>query len=167
MKSILLILLFCAGMSYSNSLEARDTSFYLIRHAEKQKDGTKDPSITKAGLERAKWIARYLSDKKITAIYSTNYKRTQETAAPTAQSSQINITSYDPRKLQTFAEELKSKTENALIVGHSNTTPYLASFLSGLEVQGLSEDQYDHIFIVKMDDHGTMSLKVEYSEPRN
>ncbi|OGI32636.1 MAG: hypothetical protein A2420_03995 [Candidatus Moranbacteria bacterium RIFOXYC1_FULL_44_13] len=54
-------------------------TFYLIRHGEKTNEEN-DAVLTKRGKIQAKKTARFLSDKKISKIISSPYKRTVETA---------------------------------------------------------------------------------------
>jgi len=143
-----------------------DTVIYLVRHAEKQSDGTRDPSLTDAGNVRAQAVAHRLSNAGLTKIYSTNYKRTQETAAPSAQMASLDVTPYDPRALEAFAIELKKLTTPALVVGHSNTTPVVANFLTGGQLPLLEEHQYDHLYVVTLKDDGTASVAIDFIEPR-
>lgn len=138
----LLILLSSFGASLANA----DGTIYLVRHAEKQDDGTKNPHLTKQGQKRADYLAQQLSLANITKIYSTNYNRTQETAKPLSDLLGISVQSYDPRKLEEFAETLKAEVGHAVIVGHSNTTPTLAALLSGEEVDAIDEDEYENLY---------------------
>ena len=64
--------------------EEQSTQYFLVRHAEKGQDDPKDPSLTAFGEARAQLLADELSKAGITAIYSTGYKRTQQTAQPLA-----------------------------------------------------------------------------------
>jgi broad specificity phosphatase PhoE len=57
---------------------------FVVRHAEKTTGGGNDPELSPAGHKRADALARILQDSQITAIFVTEFKRTQETAAPTA-----------------------------------------------------------------------------------
>lgn len=61
-----------------------DYTFYLVRHAEKVADDSNDPDLTAAGREQAVKIATRLKNKGITDIWSSDYQRTRETAAPPA-----------------------------------------------------------------------------------
>ena len=148
------------------SASAFDGTFYLVRHAEKQDDGTRNPSLTEAGAARADAIAQKLADTKLNTVYSTDYKRTIETATPTAKQHALEVTKYDPRKLKGFAAELKGMDGTHLIVGHSNTTPYLASLLIEEKLPMLTEKQYDRVYIVRIDDNGKATLEMDYTEPR-
>lgn len=145
---------------------AADATIYLVRHAEKVADGTSDPALTAEGEARAAWIADYMADKGLKAVYSTNYKRTRDTAAPSSATAGVEIQLYDPRKLQEFAESLKSLEGPVLVVGHSNTTPILAGLLVGEKYEELDESIYDHIYVVTLHDDGTATVRIDHSEPR-
>lgn len=129
-----------------------DSQYFLFRHAEKQKDGTNDPALTKKGELRAKRIAKLLENTHIDGLYSTNYKRTLGTIQPIHEAKELSIELYDPRKLAEFAKELKANTGTFVIAGHSNTTPQLASLLSDQAVPEMDETQYDDIFVVTIID---------------
>src|SRR5438094_7288802 len=64
----------------------------IVRHAEKAANGGNDPDLSSAGRGRAEALARILKDSGITAIFTTELKRTQETAAPTATSAHVTPT---------------------------------------------------------------------------
>ena len=144
MKRILILFLIVSFSFPSMAQQAIDkektSTYYFIRHAEKNKDdvNNKNPHLIEKGILRAlKWS--YVFEKvKFDAIYSTDYYRTKETATPTADKNNLEITIYDPRNIdaQAFIEATKSQT--VLVVGHSNSTP---SFVNKL----LGEDKYEQI----------------------
>jgi len=104
-------------------INSKTTVYYLIRHAEKDRTTlNKDPELTKKGLERAYNWAKIFENIDFDMISSTNYKRTQQTALPTASEKNLAIQKYDPSNLydQDFKEKTTGKT--VLVVGHSNTT---------------------------------------------
>lgn len=115
------------------TVKKETTTYYLIRHAEKDRSdaNNKNPNLTEAGHERALRWASYFDDFNLDAVYSTEYNRTQQTAAPTAEMKALSVQSYDPRNL--FDDEFKSATVNktVLIVGHSNTTPAFVNAIVG------------------------------------
>ena len=60
---------------------------------------TKDPDLSDAGRARAESLANVLKDAGITAIYATELKRTQQTAAPLARLSECR--GHDRRRRTT------------------------------------------------------------------
>ena len=70
---------------------AAQSQVFIVRHAEKAPIPAgaapmmaEDPDLSTAGQERAASLGVALKDAAITAIYATQYKRTQQTAAPLA-----------------------------------------------------------------------------------
>lgn len=145
---------------------AAEATLYLVRHAEKASDGTRDPDLTREGQARAEWLAGYMANRNISSIHSTGFKRTQQTAAPTAKALGLEVQAYNPRQLPDFARQLKTLVGSHLVVGHSNTTPALASLLTGTEWPELEDYQYDHIYVVTVAADGSARASVSYSEPR-
>jgi broad specificity phosphatase PhoE len=65
----------------TTALVSKDNfELYLVRHAEKQADGSRDPELTEAGTHRADNLAGWFEDKNISDIWSSDYKRTRDTA---------------------------------------------------------------------------------------
>ena len=147
----------CATQQKANSqvVSSKMTTYILVRHAEKVK-GVKDPDLTKEGLERAKSLEYLLRDVKIAAIYSSDYKRTQQTALPTAKAKKMEVQSYDPRDLTGLIEKVEKEYagKTVLIVGHSNTTPALAKLLTGTDYASFDESIYDNFFMVNIFEKG-------------
>jgi len=126
-------------------------TIYLVRHAEKQIiEGERNPELTQCGVKRAEQLADILENVKLASVFSTNYKRTMATAKPTAQQKKLAIKNYDPRKLPDIAKQLINEKQNALVVGHSNTTPQLAQLLSNQDVKGLTELEYQELYQVQV-----------------
>ena len=95
----------------SASEEEVATTYYLIRHAEKDRSDSanKNPKLTAEGTERAKNWALYFENIKIDQIFSTDYSRTMETAAYVASQKQLMIESYDPSDL--YNNDFKTLTK--------------------------------------------------------
>lgn len=131
------------------SVEAfSQNQFFLFRHAEKQANAGSDPKLTDAGIERAERIAQLLKNTKIDKIYSTNYQRTLLTAKPLAEVKDLKVEIYDPRKLKEFAQSLKALSGSFVIVGHSNTTPQLTTWLGETEIEPMNESEYGVLYLV-------------------
>lgn len=150
---ILLLLLLGCCIGNINTSEAGDSyKIYLVRHAEKQTDGGKDPGLTDAGMFRAEQLATWFQDKNIRDIWSSDYRRSRGTAEPLVSSLGLELTLYDPRDLPALARDLLDKRNNALVVGHSNTTPELARLLCGCVISDMDESEYDRLIVVVVTD---------------
>ncbi len=122
---------------------------FFVRHAEKSKNDPRDPDLNEAGHARAAQLQYHLAEAGITKIYSTEYKRTQQTVAPLAEALGIEVLTY-ATDLTAITEALRSSTDgNILVVGHSNTTPKLISKLLGEETyEKLDESIYNKLFVL-------------------
>ena len=139
-------------------LASDNFTLYLVRHAEKQAD-IKNPPLTQCGKARARQLATLLSTAEIKSVYSTRYQRTLSTAAPLAKQQHVAIKQYNPKQLNQFALHLKQDRKNALIVGHSNTTPQLTQLLSEQKVAALSEKDYQNLYQVQfIEDKSQLTL---------
>ncbi len=126
--------------------------FYLVRHAEKELEG-EDPALSAQGYIRAQELARVLQNVSFDGIYSTDTRRTRDTAAPTLANTHLNISLYNGRALSAFAQELSDAQGNYLIVGHSNTTPDLVTALGGEGGEPINEaDEYDRLYVLTRKD---------------
>ena len=135
---------------FSCAVSAETFTLYLIRHAEKDLTQKTDPNLTDKGRQTALKLKNFLSNQSLSSIYSTNYKRTLNTAKPISDLKKLSIKNYDPASLKTLAEQLIDKQQNALIVGHSNTTPELVGLLGGIS-NPIAEDEYGEVFILTID----------------
>ena len=152
---LLLLSVACNGTEAPN--ENRDqadpavTKIYLVRHAEK--DDGEDPDLTDAGRERATRLSQLLAEENILAVYSTNFRRTRQTATPTADLHGLPVSTYDPGQLERLAKRIEDSHRGGavLVVGHSNTTPELATMLSGGQrFDAISEDDYGNLLVISI-----------------
>lgn len=138
---------------------------YLVRHAEKFLHSM-DPELTDSGKERALELVKILKNANIEYVHSTDYIRTRETAKPTAEKFGLTTKIYNPNDLEGLANKLKSLRGNHLVVGHSNTTPELATILGVNEVTEIDEaSEFDRLYIVMVSNNNTSSVLVKYGTP--
>ncbi|WP_298633065.1 phosphoglycerate mutase family protein [uncultured Umboniibacter sp.] len=150
-----------AAMSLSMMVPADVAAdIYLVRHAEKLEG--EDPGLTDCGRQRAQWLALYFSSVPITAVFTTPYLRTRETAAPVAQDHHLTLQEYNPRDLASFSRALATYEGDVLVVGHSNTTPQLFRLITSGKVEDLDESQYDRLY--RIDDDGDWQLELQSFE---
>ena len=129
-KFLLIIFVFTLFIACTSD---KTTTYYLIRHAEKDRTNTtnKNPNLNSDGVIRAEKWAKHFENIVLDAVYSTDYNRTQQTAAPTAKSKGLIIQSYNPSKMYDSIFKKNTKGKTVLVVGHSNTTPVFANTILG------------------------------------
>jgi broad specificity phosphatase PhoE len=125
---------------------------FIVRHAEKATTGGKDPDLSVQGQKRADALAQILKDSKITSVFVTEFKRTQETAAPTARATHVSPTMVPANDIGVLVEKLRALNGNALVVGHGNTIPDLLRAVGIATPVSIPEDDYTEIFAVLVGD---------------
>lgn len=137
---------------------AADTMIIVVRHAEKSTDDPKDPGLSEQGQVRANKLAGILKDAHVSAAYTTQYKRTQLTALPTAtqngfstevrNATRENAKTYTADLLNEIQKKHKGKT--VLIVGHSNTVSEMIKHITGVDVSPIGEDEFDRVYVITL-----------------
>lgn len=138
-KFLLLLALLLLNVSFGQS---KTTTYYFIRHAEKV-DSSQNPDLSEKGLQRAELWNKIFSEISFDEIYSTDYKRTLQTASPTATTKKMEIKLYNPKTLNIESFKKETLGKKVLIVGHSNTTP---KFVNDIINQNLFSDIEDETF---------------------
>jgi 2,3-bisphosphoglycerate-dependent phosphoglycerate mutase len=138
-KFLLLLTLLFLNISFAQS---KITTYYFIRHAEKV-DNSQNPDLSETGLKRASLWNNIFSEVDFDEIYSTDYKRTIQTASPTATTKKIEIKLYNPKTINIESFKKETLGKKVLIVGHSNTTP---KFINDIINQNLFSDIEDATF---------------------
>jgi phosphohistidine phosphatase SixA len=139
-------------LSASTPVDAADL-VVLVRHAEKADvpaadPRAKDPELSPAGRERAESLASMLKDMNLTAVFSTDYKRTRETAEPVAKRFGLTVQVYDPKDVADLVDRVKAAAGAVLVVGHSNTIPEALKTLGLPHEVTIPETEFDSLFIV-------------------
>jgi len=126
----------------------------LVRHAERA-DSTgsgqmmaTDPDLSEEGKRRALRLAQLLKDAQVTAIFTTQYKRTQQTAAPLATALRLEPAVIDSSDPGAVIEKIRAAKENVLVVGHSNSVPELLKRLGVKGEVAIGDEEYDNLFVV-------------------
>ena len=139
-----------AFLLHTASATAQSTIF-VVRHAEKAAvaEGNKDPDLSDVGRARAESLAAILRDAQITAVFATEYKRTQQTAQPAADRANAKVTVFPANDTAALIAKLKETRGNCLVVGHSNT---LADILKALGTPisfTIEDSEYDNLFVIR------------------
>jgi phosphohistidine phosphatase SixA len=125
----------------------------LVRHAEKAEVAgndmlAKDPDLSSAGRKRAESLASLLKDANLTAVFSTDYKRTRMTAEPVAKEFGLTVQLYDPKNVTDLVGRLNATAGVVLVVGHSNTIPEVVKALGVGEEVTIAETDFGTLFLV-------------------
>lgn len=121
------------------------STIFIVRHGEKA-DSSNDSDLSEAGRARAEALAKMLKDANVTAIYATEFKRTQQTAAPLTKALGITVTTIPSKDKDALVAKLRASDGNALVVGHGNTIPDLVKALGISEPINIGENDYDNLF---------------------
>lgn len=132
---------------------AAQQAVILVRHAEQtlvggMMDG--DPPLNEDGNRRAKSLAAVLKDTGVTAVYASQYARSQETAAPIAAAlgSPVKVVAKDD--LVALSEQLRSQHggETVLVVGHSDTIPALLKLWGHPQPTEIGRTEFNSVWLV-------------------
>ena len=163
------ILMLAAAVFYWNS--ATTTTIVLVRHAEKQIGTISDAPLSPQGEIRAARLAQMFGDAeafgRVTQIYVTDTRRTQQTAAGLAQRLGVAPVIVDGK---TSSSELARRVlrENrgglAIVVGHSNTVPQIVAELTDTDaVPAIGDEEFDTMYVVTVPTIGRASvLRLKY-----
>ena len=148
-KFLVLLALLFLNISFG---QQNITTYYLIRHAEKV-DNSQNPDLSETGLKRANQWNTIFSEISFDEIYSTDYKRTIQTASPTATVKNIQIKLYDPKTINIDSFKKEKLGKKILIVGHSNTTPKFVNDIINQNIFSAIEDAtFGNLYIVTIID---------------
>ena len=147
-------------------VQCNSAKVYIVRHAEKSTNPPKDPDLTADGRERAENLAMLLKNKKIKAVYSTDTRRTRQTAEPFTLQEGLSIQSYNNDTLQKFLYKILDAEQNALIVGHSNTVIRMLTELDlKPTIKEIPDNDYDNLYMVTLlSKNGTGGYKLKLKE---
>jgi broad specificity phosphatase PhoE len=146
------ILLSCGTSVFAQNTP---TVVLLVRHAEKATNDPADPDLNEAGRLRAQTLVNVSGD--VSAIYTTQYKRTQQTAQPLADKLNLTLTKVEITRENSagyaaaLAKQIRAKHagRTVLVVGHSNTIPPITEALSGVKVPAFDEaTEFDRLTVV-------------------
>ncbi len=137
---------------------AAPVSVFFVRHAETAASTktNRDPELSDAGRERARALARLLGHGGISHLYASEYQRTQQTLAPLAAQTEVEVQVVGAAKGREQLAALRALPPGsvAVVAGHSNTVPAMVAALgrapSRLEQGRLPHDDYDRLYLVSL-----------------
>lgn len=148
----------CSGDDAApDAAPAMDTVVFVVRHAETTTDPV-DPPLSAAGQTRAQALAARLTTANIAAVYSSQYRRTRDTAMVVADAAGVvvQVRAVDGTNGATYGTELATlvrdtnSSQAVLIVGHSNTVPDTVKALSGVTIPAIAESEYNRLYTITL-----------------
>ena len=158
-----------ALLAPSASLAAQEASrtVFVVRHGEKGPESP-DPSLSDAGKRRAAALARTLTDARVTALFASEFKRTQETLAPLGQATGVSTTVISAGKMDDLISALRALPagSTAVVATHSNLLHMIVERLSGQKMNMLTDADYDRLVVVTVEGEGKgRAVVLRYGEP--
>ena len=149
MKSFLIGAIFTAlFLCQMAAAQQNVRTIFLVRHAEKA-SAAADAPLSPEGEKRAECLAATLKDAGIKQIYVTDVLRTQQTAAPLAKALKIKPTILPAKDSNGLIKNLAyTGGGNILVVGHSDTVPFVIARLQGGTVPPIGENEFDRMFVM-------------------
>lgn len=145
------------GLAYFLA-ERPSTTVIFVRHADTDASMAgpdDDPPLNARGRQRAELLADFLETVDVTgsvnAIYASDKRRTQETAAPLAKRLNLPVEIADHLDTEGFMDRVRREHggEIVLIVSHSNTIQPLIDELHGSKnLKPFAPDEFNRLYIV-------------------
>lgn len=130
------------------ALAQQPRTIYLVRHADKVSDAPA-AVLNDAGHRRAERLAGMLADSGIRKIYTSDLKRTQQTAAPLAGKLHLKPVAIPLTRLEDLIQALQSENaDSVLVVWHDATLPKILRALGAPEIPPIPRTEYDRFFIL-------------------
>ncbi|BBK32489.1 phosphohistidine phosphatase SixA [Stella humosa] len=128
---------------------------FLVRHAEKSLEIEGDAApLLKAGVDRARTLARMLAGAGIAELITTDALRSRQTGAPFAERTGLQPQVMTRNDQVALAGRLREKPDgkDRLIIGHVRNIPRILEALGvpgGGQVTLNPDVDYDHLFVVQ------------------
>jgi broad specificity phosphatase PhoE len=129
--------------------------------------------LNERGRQRAELLADFIQDidvvAGVNAIYASEQRRTQETAAPLAKRLNLPVLTADHHDIGGFMDLVldEHRGDIVLVVSHSDTIAPLIDELHGSKrLPPFGPDDYNEVYIVTIPWYGKVkTLRLHYPEP--
>jgi phosphohistidine phosphatase SixA len=132
----------------------------FVRHAERKAAGS-DPGLTSKGQQRAQLLARMLKEAGMTAIFTSTFRRTKETAAPLAALLHV-VPKVIAEDLDEGRAQLLESGERVLVVGHTDTVPELVAAMGGPAGLTIGDEEFDRFLALTVTATDAVLLHLRY-----
>lgn len=142
---------FFAVSPQSFAISPTNVQVYLTRHAETP-PGQQDPDLLTEGAERANKLSELMQVLGISHVYSTDFRRTRQTANPTALAVGTTTNIYNDAANLVTDINLLPAGSRVLVVAHSNTVGQIVDQLGVSDTVTIAHDEFDNVFFVGLTD---------------
>lgn len=147
---------------------AAQQTIFVVRHAERSDGGMMsapshsaipdDPPLSDAGKARAARLAGVLRSAGVTHVFTTEFKRTRQTAEPFATAQHLKPVMAPAKDVDALVDAVRRTKGTILVVGHSNTIPELLKKLGVKEEVKIEDQEYDNLLVVVRSASGAATL---------
>jgi 2,3-bisphosphoglycerate-dependent phosphoglycerate mutase len=137
------------------------TTVFLVRHAEKDTIPEGNPQLSEAGEVRAQVLAHVLEEAGVTAIFASQFRRTQDTVRPLADLLGLEVEVVYANRSDELADTIRQNHRGGVVVvsGHSNTVPEIIVALGAGPVAPIEEgNEYDNLYVVSLSEGGAAEV---------
>lgn len=151
----------------AQTADSPPTTVLLVRHAEKAAP-TGDPPLSADGQARAQALVHVVGDAGVTAVYATQFLRTQQTVQPLATYLGLPVNEVNADDVEGLVAQVLSDHAGkvVLIAGHSPTVPAIIQEFGGDPMPPIPGNEFDNLFIVTVHRFGEAKvLRLNYGDP--
>jgi broad specificity phosphatase PhoE len=124
-----------------------------------------NPQLNAAGRARADALARVVGGAGVTDIFTSQFVRTRQTVAPTAE--RLGLTPRLVPPPADLAHKIRAGQLGSvvLIAGHSDTIPEILTALGAPPPPPISEAEFDNLYVATLSAEATRLLHLRYGAP--
>jgi broad specificity phosphatase PhoE len=151
----------------AQTADSPPTTVLLVRHAE-QAAQTGDPPLSADGQARAQALVHVVGDAGVTAVYATEFLRTQQTVQPLATYLGLPVNEVNADDVEGLVAQVLSEHAGkvVLIAGHGPTVPAIIREFGGDPMPPIPGNEFDNLFIVTVHGFGEAKvLNLNYGDP--
>lgn len=141
-------------------------SVLAVRHADIDLPRTSDdPPLNAAGRRRADALARLVGGAGVTAVFTSEFLRTRQTAAPLA--GRLGLTPRLTPPAADLADQVRAGELGAvvLVAGHSDTVPEILTALGAPPPSPITEAEFDNLYVAAVSADAAQFLHLRYGAP--
>lgn len=149
------------------------TTVVFVRYAETSGPLAQNPGLSEVGQARARELARVISTidvvAGIDAVFTTQYRSTQETAEPVVANLQIPVQVVDSKNIRGLRDLIlkEYKGRIVLVITDTEALPLLIrKFQGSKRLAPIAEREHDNLYVVSIPWYGKVkTLQLKYGTP--